>query len=157
MGAVTGRIIGSLFFLFLLFAALSTVIAVFENIMSFWLELTSLKRSTIALINIGMMLVLTLPAILGCNVWSGVKNVMFGKDFIDMEDFVVSNVLLPFGSLMYVLFCTTRFGWGRKAFREELNEGKGVKFPRWITYYMTYVLPFIILALMTLSIVNFFK
>ncbi len=156
MGSVVGRVIGSLFFLFLLFAALSTVIAVFENIMSFWLELTSLKRTTISLINIGLLLVLTLPAILGCNVWSGIKDIMLGKDFIDMEDFVVSNVLLPLGSLMYVLFCTTRFGWGRKSFTEELNAGDGLKMPHWITYYMTYALPVIIAFLLVYSIVNFF-
>lgn len=156
MGPVVGRIIGSLFFLFLLFAALSTVIAVFENIMSFWLELTNLKRTTIALINIGLLLVLTLPAILGCNVWSGVKDVMFGKDFIDMEDFIVSNLLLPLGSVVYVLFCTTRFGWGRKNFRDELNAGEGLKMPAWITYYMTYALPVIILILLGYSVYNFF-
>ncbi len=156
MGPVVGRVIGTLFFLFLLFAALSTVIAVFENIMSFWLELTSLKRTTVAFINIGLLLVLTLPAILGCNVWSGVKEVMLGKDFIDMEDFVVSNVLLPLGSLMYVLFCTTRFGWGKKNFTEELNAGEGLKMPRFITYYMTYVLPVIIAFLLVYSVVNFF-
>ncbi len=157
MGPVVGRIVGALFFLFLLFAALSTVIAVFENIMSFWLELTNLNRTSVALINIGMLLVLTLPAILGCNVWSGIKDVMFGKDFIDMEDFVVSNVLLPLGSLLYVVFCTTRFGWGRKNFTEELNAGDGLKMPRWITVYMTYVLPFIILFLLGYSVVNFFR
>lgn len=156
MGPVAGRIIGSLFFLFLLFAALSTVIAVFENIMSFWLELTSLNRTTVALINIGLLLVLTLPAILGCNVWSGVKDVMFGKDFIDMEDFIVSNVLLPLGSLVYVLFCTTRYGWGRKNFTEELNAGEGLKMPRPITVYMTYVLPFVIAFLLVYSVINFF-
>ena len=157
MGPVVGRIIGALFFLFLLFAALSTVIAVFENIMSFWLELTGLNRTAISLINIGMLLVLTLPAILGCNVWSGVKDVMFGKDFIDMEDFVVSNVLLPLGSLLYVVFCTTRFGWGKKGFTDELNAGEGLKMPRWITVYMTYVLPFVILFLLGYSVVNFFR
>ncbi|MBE6605252.1 MAG: sodium-dependent transporter [Ruminococcaceae bacterium] len=155
MGPVAGRIIGTLFFLFLLFAALSTVIAVFENIMSFWLELTKLNRMTIALINVGLFLVLTLPAIFGCNIWSGIVGVI-GKDFIDMEDFVVSNVLLPLGSLLYVLFCTTRWGWGRKSFTEELNAGEGLKMPRWITYYMTYALPVIIAFLLVYSIVNFF-
>ncbi|MBQ3063229.1 MAG: sodium-dependent transporter, partial [Clostridia bacterium] len=85
------------------------------------------------------------------------KDVMFGKDFIDMEDFVVSNVLLPLGSLVYVVFCTTRFGWGRKNFTDELNAGEGLKMPRWITVYMTYVLPFIILFLLGFSVVNFFR
>ncbi|MBE6555730.1 MAG: sodium-dependent transporter [Ruminococcaceae bacterium] len=157
MGPVVGRVIGTVFFLFMLFAALSTVIAVFENIMSFWLELTKLNRRTVALINIGLFLVLTLPAIFGCNIWSSVKDVMFGKDFIDMEDFIVSNVLLPLGSLVYVLFCTTRFGWGRKNFCDELNAGEGVKMPRWVTYYMTYALPVIIAILLGYSVVNFFR
>ena len=157
MGPVVGRIVGTLFFLFLLFAALSTVIAVFENIMSFWLELTGMKRRTVAILNMALLLVLTLPAIFGCNIWSGVKDVMFGKDFIDMEDFVVSNLLLPLGSLVYVLFCTTRFGWGRKAFCEELNAGEGLKMPRWVTYYMTYVLPVVIAVLLVISVVNFFR
>ena len=155
MGPVVGRIIGSLFFLFLMFAALSTVIAVFQNIMSFWLELTSLNRTTVSLINIGLLLVLTLPAILGCNVWSGVEEVL-GEDIIDIEDFIVSKVLLPFGSLCYVLFCTMRFGWGRKNFTDELNAGEGLKMPRWIIVYMTYVLPFLIAFLLGFSVVDFF-
>ena len=153
MDPVAGRVIGALFFLFLLFAALSTVIAVFENIMSFWLELTKLNRTTIALINIGLFLVLTLPAIFGCNIWSGIVGVI-GKDFIDMEDFVVSNVLLPLGSLIYVLFCTTRYGWGWSNYFEEVNCGeKGKCIPKWIRPYMTYVLPAIIVIVLIMSLI----
>ena len=155
MGAVTGRIIGSLFFLFMIFAAYSTVIAVFENIISFWMELTSLKRWQICVINIGLIFVLALPAILGLSVWSGVKDVI-GMDFLDLEDFIVSNVLLPLGSVMYVIFCTTRYGWGWKNFEDEVNTGNGLKFPKWIRNYMTFVLPVIILALMVYSIVGKF-
>ena len=155
MGAVTGRIIGSLFFLFMIFAAYSTVIAVFENIISFWLELTNLKRWQICLINIGLMMVLSLPAIFSLNIWSGAAIPGIGG-FLDMEDFIVSNVLLPFGSMMYVIFCTTRYGWGWKNFEGEVNTGNGLKFPKWIRYYMTFVLPVIILALMVYSIVGKF-
>ena len=155
MGAVTGRIIGSLFFLFMIFAAYSTVIAVFENIISFWMELTNLKRWQICLINIGLMMVLSLPAIFSLNIWSGAAIPGIGG-FLDIEDFIVSNVLLPFGSIVYVIFCTTRYGWGWKSFEGEVNTGNGMKFPKWIRNYMTFVLPVIILALMVYSIVGKF-
>ncbi|MBO5354591.1 MAG: sodium-dependent transporter [Clostridia bacterium] len=155
MGAVTGRIIGSLFFLFMIFAAYSTVIAVFENIISFWMELTNLKRWQICLINIGLMMVLSLPAIFSLNIWSGAAIPGIGG-FLDIEDFIVSNVLLPLGSVMYVIFCTTRYGWGWKSFEGEVNTGNGMKFPKWIRNYMTFVLPVIILALMVYSIVGKF-
>lgn len=153
MGAVTGRIIGSLFFLFMIFAAYSTVIAVFENIISFWLELTRLKRWQIVLLNVGLIFVLAIPGILGLNAWSGVKNVL-GMDFMDLEDFIVSNLLLPIGSMAYVIFCTSRYGWGWKNFEEELNAGEGLKFPKKLRIYMAYVLPVIILALLVVTLVG---
>ena len=146
-----GRLIGSMFFLFMIFAALSTVIAVFENIMSFWLELTKLKRSTIAIINILLMLVLSLPCILSFTVLSDVT--LFGRGIMDLEDFAVSNVLLPVGSLIYVLFCTTRYGWGWDNFIEEVNTGKrGIGLPRWIKGYIKYVLPLIIVVVFVMSV-----
>ncbi len=145
-----GRIIGALFFLFMVFAAYSTVIAVFENIMSFWLEKTKLSRPVIALINIGLLMVLTLPAIFSLNIWSGFT--VGGKAIIDLEDFAVSNFLLPVGSLLYVVFCTSRYGWGWDRFYAEVNAGNGLKFPRWIRPYMTYVLPVIILVLLVVSL-----
>lgn len=141
-----GRIVGTLFFLFMIFAAFSTVIAVFENIMSFWLELTKLKRRTVAFINVALVLVLSLPCILGLNLWSDVT--IFGKSIMDAEDFAVSNLILPIGSLFYVLFCTTRYGWGWDKYIEEVNMGKGIKFPKWIRPYMKYVLPIIIVAVL---------
>ena len=151
MGPVVGRIIGSLFFLFLIFAAYSTVIAVFENIISFWMEKTSLKRWQICLINIGLMMVLSLPAIFSLGIWD--KVTVLGMGFLDLEDFIVSNLLLPVGSIVYVLFCTCRYGWGWKSFEAEVNTGNGLKFPKWIRIYMTFVLPVIILALMVYSLV----
>ena len=147
-----GRIIGALFFLFMIFAALSTVIAVFENIMSFWLELTKLKRGTVAIINILLLLALSMPCILSFTVLSDVT--IFGKGIMDLEDFAVSNILLPLGSLIYVLFCTTRYGWGWDNFISETNTGdKGVGLPRWIKPYMQFVLPIIIIAVFIMSII----
>ena len=146
-----GRILGALFFLFMSFAAMSTVIAVFENIMSFWLEKTSLKRPVIAAINVGLMLVLVLPAALSLNVISDLK--IFGMAIMDLEDYTVSNLLLPIGSLLYVLFCTSRFGWGWDNYFAEVNCGDhGIKLPKWIRPYMTYVLPVIIIVVLLLSV-----
>ena len=144
-----GRVIGSLFFLFMMFAAFSTVIAVFENIVSFWLELTKLNRRKIAVINVALLMVLSLPCILSLNLWSNVQ--IFGKTFMDLEDYLVSNLLLPIGSLFYVLFCTTRYGWGWERYEAEVNTGRGLRLPRWIRPYMTYVLPLIIAVVLILS------
>ncbi len=146
-----GRVVGTFFFLFMIFAAFSTVIAVFENIMSFWLELTKLNRRTVALINVGLMLVLSLPAVFSLNIWSGFT--IGGKGFLDLEDFTVSNIFLPFGSLLYVIFCTSRYGWGWDNFYQEVNLGEGLKFPRILRYYVTYALPVIIIALMVMSLI----
>ena len=150
-GMPGGRVIGMLFFLFMIFASFSTVIAVFENIMSFWLELTKLNRRMIALINAALLMVLSLPCALSLNVWSSVK--IFGLGIMDLEDFAVSNLLLPIGSLFYVLFCTTRYGWGWNRYFAEVNMGdRGARLPRWIRPYMTYVLPLIILAVLAMSV-----
>ena len=154
MGAVTGRIIGTLFFIFMIFAAYSTVIAVFENIISFWLEMTKLKRPVVCAINIGLIMVLSLPAIFSLGIWD--KVTVLGMGFLDLEDFIVSNLLLPIGSMVYIIFCTCRYGWGWKSFEGEVNTGNGLKFPKWLRYYMSYALPLIILFLMVFSIVSKF-
>lgn len=140
-----GRIVGTLFFLFMIFAAFSTVIAVFENIMSFWLELTKLNRRKIAVINIVLVMVLTLPAILGNGLWSGIT--IAGKSIMDMEDFLISNNILPLGALFYVIFCTyNKHGWGWSNFIREVNTGeKGLTFPKCLRIYIKYILPLIIL------------
>lgn len=145
-----GRLIGSLFFLFILFAALSTVIAVFENIMSFWLELTNLSRTKIAIINIFLLLVLSIPAAFNYSIFSSVK--IFGMDIMGFEDSIVSNFILPFGSLVYVVFCTSRYGWGWKNFFAEVNSGSGPKLPKWIKPYMCYVLPLIIAFILIIQL-----
>lgn len=139
-----GRLIGALFFLFMIFAAYSTVIAVFENIISFWMENTKLSRRTISFINIGLMLVLSLPAVFSLNIWSDIT--IAGLGFLDLEDKIVSNIALPVGSLLYVLFCTSRYGWGWDKFYAEVNTGSGLKLPKWLRPYMTYVLPVVIIV-----------
>ena len=145
-----GRIVGTLFFLFMIFAAMSTVIAVFENIVSFWLELTKLPRWAVCLINVGLLAVLCLPTVFSGNLWADIK--LFGLNFMDLEDTIVSKWLLPIGSLVYVLFCTTRYGWGAKNFLNEVNTGKGAKFPKFMIPYMKYVLPVIIIAIFVASV-----
>lgn len=144
-----GRIWGTLFFLCMLFAALSTVLAVFENITSYWLELTKLSRRAIAWINMALVMVLSLPALLSVNIWGNIT--IFGKGFLDLEDFLVSNVILPLGGLVFVLFCTRRYGWGWDKFIAETNAGQGAKLPAWIRPYMSYVLPVIILLVFVIS------
>ena len=146
-----GRVIGILFFLFMIFAAFSTVIAVFENLMSFWLELTKLSRAKAAIINILLMMVLVLPCIFSLSIWSDVT--VFGKNFMDLEDFTVSNLLLPVGSLVYVLFCTRRYGWGWDNYLGELNCGKGMKMGAWMRPYMTWILPLIIVVVLVMSVI----
>lgn len=142
-----GHIWGSLFFLFLTFAALTTVVAVFENIISFGMDLWGWSRKKAVLVNIVLITFLILPCIFGFNIWSDVQ--LLGKDstIMDLEDFLVSNNVLPLGSLVYILFCTQRHGWGWDNFIKEANTGKGIAFPIILKGYMTYVLPIIIVAI----------
>ena len=149
-----GRIIGTLFFLFMVFAALSTVIAVFENIMSFWLEWTKLRRWQIAIINVVLLFVLTMPFIFSNVGGFFAEKIFLGRNFGDFEDFLVSNMALPIGSLVYILFCTQRFGWGWKNYEAEVNAGAGAKVPAWMRPYMTCVLPIIIAIIIVLSLAN---
>ena len=151
-----GRFWGSLFFLFLTFAAFSTVLAVFENIVCCVSELTGWSRKkTCFLCCVGIFL-LSLPCLLGYNVWSHILPIA-GHDILDSEDFLVSNLMLPLGSLIFVLFCTTRYGWGWKNFMAEANEGTGLKVAKWMRPYMTYVLPVIVFVIFVIGLVGFFK
>ena len=147
-----GRLIGTQFFLFMVFAALSTVIAVFENIMSFWLEWTKLRRWQIAIINVVLLFALTMPFIFSNVGGFFAEKIFLGRNFGDFEDFLVSNMALPIGSLVYVLFCTQRFGWGWKNYEAEVNAGAGAKVPAWMRPYMTCVLPIIIAIIVVLSL-----
>lgn len=140
-----GRIWGTLFFLCMLFAAASTVIAVFENIIAFAMDLTNCSRAKAVVINLIAIVILSLPCVLGFNVLSGFQPLGAGSNVLDLEDFIVSNNLLPLGSLVYLLFCTSRYGWGWKKFCEEANAGEGIKFPKWTRIYVSYILPLIVL------------
>ena len=146
-----GRLWGSLFFAFMSFAALTTVLAVFENILSCTMELFGWNRKKVCLIDGISIFILSLPAILGFNVLKDV--VLFGKNIMDMEDFAVSNVILPFGALLYVLFCVTRYGWGWDNFVKEANEGKGLKVANWLRPYCTFVIPAIIVIVFIMGLV----
>lgn len=152
---VAGRIWGSLFFAFMFFAAMSTIIAVFENILACVLEITGWSRKKTCVICGIAVLVLSIPCALGFNLWSGFVPFASGSSFLDLEDFLVSNCALPLGSLCYVLFVTSKKGWGFDNFMEEVNAGKGVKLGKWIRPYMTYVLPIIIIALFVIGIATF--
>ena len=140
-----GRFWGMMFFIFLSFAALSTVIAVFENIVAFGMDLWGWSRKKAVLVNFFAILVLSLPCVLGYNVLSGFMPFGEGSAVLDLEDFLVSNTILPLGSLVYLLFCTSRYGWGWKNFVAEADEGKGIRFPKWARVYVSYILPLIVL------------
>ena len=141
---VGGRIWGCCFFVFMSFAALSTVIAVFENIITMTVELGSWTRKKSLLVNLVLIFVLSLPAILGFNLLSGFQPFGDGSSVMDLEDFLVSYNILPLGSLIYVLFCVRKNGWGWEKFLAEVNEGTGTKLPAWLRGYMAYVVPTLI-------------
>ena len=147
-----GRLWGSLFFVFMTFAAFSTVLAVFENIMSCWMDMTGWSRKKVALINTVLMIALSLPCVFGYNIWSAFQPFGEGSTVLDLEDFLVSNIWLPLGSLVYLLFCTSRYGWGWKNFKEEANEGGGLKIRDWMRFYVSYILPLIVLAVFVIGI-----
>ena len=140
-----GRIWGSMFFLFMIFAAASTIIAVFENIISFAIDLTGCSRQKAVIMNMIVIIVLSLPCVLGFNLWSGFQPLGAGSTVLDLEDFIVSNNLLPLGSLVYLLFCTSRYGWGWKSFLKEADTGNGIHFPKWSRIYVSFILPLIVL------------
>lgn len=142
-----GRIWGTMFFVFLLFAALSTVIAVFENILAWWMDGKGWSRKKAVLVNCILILLLSLPCVLGFNILSDVQPLGEGSTIMDLEDFIVSNNILPLGSLVYLLFCTSKRGWGWKNFTNEANTGSGLRFPKWIRIYVSYILPLIVLAI----------
>ena len=142
-----GRIWGSLFFLFLFCAALSTIVGVFENIVSFGMDLFHFSRKKSVGINILLIAALSIPCILGFRVWSGFQPLGTGTNIMDLEDFLVSNNILPLGSVVYVMFCVSRYGWGFDGFLREVNTGDGIQFPKGIRYYMLFVIPAVILVI----------
>ena len=142
-----GRIWGALFFLFMSFASLSTVIAVFENILSYCMDMFGWSRNKAALINCIVILIASLPCVLGYNVWSNL-HLIGGRDVLDSEDFIVSNLLLPIGSLIYLLFCVTKWGWGFEKYCEEANTGDGIKISRKLRPYFQFILPILIVFIL---------
>lgn len=142
-----GRLWGSLFFLFLFFAALSTIVGVFENIVSFGMDLFNFSRKKSVAINLILIIVLSIPCILGFNVLAGIQPLGAGTNIMDLEDFLVSNNILPLGSVIYLMFCTHKNGWGWNNFIKEANSGTGLKFPQFIRGYMTYILPWVVVII----------
>ncbi len=151
-----GRVWGSLFFVFMTFAAFSTVLAVFENIVSCGMELTGFSRKKSSIVNMILVALLSMPCVLGFNLWSFDWLGVFGGSFLDFEDFLVSNIWLPLGSLIYLLFCTSKFGWGWKNYKEEANTGKGIKIHNWMRVYLIYILPLIVLFIFAFGIYDKF-
>ena len=142
-----GRVWGGLFFLFLSFAAFTTLVAVFENIISFDIDLFGWSRKKSTLVSLILIIILSMPCVMGFNVLAGFTPLGEGSTIMDLEDFIVSNNLLPLGSLGYVLFCTKKNGWGWNHFLEEINQGEGWKFPSGIKGYMSYGLPLLIIII----------
>ena len=147
-----GRLWGSLFFLLMTFAAFSTVIAVFENIVACVRDLTGWSRKKTCLIGCAAMFILCLPCALGFNLLSNINPMGEGSVIMDIEDYIVSYIMLPLGSLAFVLFCTTRYGWGWKNFVTEANTGKGAKIQGWMRIYMTYILPLLVIGVFAINI-----
>ena len=148
-----GRVWGSLFFVFMTFAAFSTVLAVFENIIACTMDLTGWSRKKTCIIDCVLMFILSIPCILGFNVWSSFEPLGAGSGVLDLEDFIVSNLILPVGSLVFILFCVTRYGWGWDKFTAEANEGKGLKVANWMRGYMTFVLPIMVAVILIAGLI----
>ncbi len=151
-----GRLWGGLFFLFMSFAAISTVLAVFENIICCTMEQFNLSRRRSGLINLVLISALSMPCVLGYNLWQWDGFRVFGGAVLDFEDFLVSNLFLPLGSLVYLLFCVSRRGWGWDNFKAEANAGRGMKIHNWMRGYLTYVLPLIVLFIFCFGIYDKF-
>lgn len=147
-----GRIWGTLFFVFMTFAAFSTILAVFENIISCGMDLFHWSRKKACLVNLAALIVLSLPCVLGYNLWSAFQPLGEGSAVLDLEDFAVSNVILPIGSLCYLLFCVTRYGWGFDHYLEETNTGTGLKMPKGLRFYLSYILPVLLVFLIVLGL-----
>ena len=146
-----GRIWGALFFVFMAFAAFSTIIAVFENIISFGMDLWGWSRKKTVLFNIVVILLISIPCVVGFTV-----SIPSIGTIQDLEDFIVSNNLLPLGSMVYLLFCTSRYGWGWKNFLNEADAGQGLKFPAWVRIYVSYILPLIVLFIFVMGYIHKF-
>ena len=142
-----GRIWGTLFFLFMTFAAMTTLVAVFENILSFWMDNKGWSRKKAVAVNLPIVMLSSLPCILGYSIFTSFQPLGAGTSVLDLEDFLISSTITPLGSILLVLFCAHRYGWGWESFRKEADEGKGLRIPSWMRVYIKYVLPLIIIAI----------
>ena len=149
-----GRIWGTFFFLFMTFAAFSTIIAVFENIIACCMDKWNISRKKSALINGVIILIASLPAVFGYNIWSSFQPRGAGSTVLDLEDFIVSNLLLPIGSLIYLLFCVTKMGWGFDKYLDECNQGTGLRFGKWLKPYFQFILPILILIIIVQGLIG---
>ena len=136
------------------FASLSTVIAVFENIISYSMDRKGWSRGKAVIVNMVAMILLSLPAVFGFNILSGIQPLGAGTNIMDLEDFIVSNNILPLGSVVFVMFCVSKYGWGWKNFTKEANTGKGLKVQRWMRGYMCYVLPVLVAVILVLGLIR---
>lgn len=151
-----GRIWGALFFIFMSFAAFSTVLAVFENIISCNMDMWKITRKKACLINMFLVAALSLPCVLGFNLWAGFMPFGEGSNVLDLEDFLVSNLILPAGSFIYLLFCVTKKGWGFDSYLKEANTGKGIKMAKALRFYLKFILPVLILFIFFQGIIDKF-
>ena len=149
-----GRVWGTLFFLFMTFASFTTIIAVFENLMAMSMDAFGWSRTKTAIINFFVVLIASVPCVLGFNVWG--KFSILGMGVLDLEDFLVSNLLLPIGSIVFLLFCVTKWGWGFDKYLAEANEGQGIKLPRWLRGYFRWVLPVLVIIILVQGLIPLF-
>ena len=145
-----------MFFVFMSFAAFSTVLAVFENIISCSMDMWGFSRKQACLINLILVALLSLPCVLGFNLWSGFMPFGEGSNVLDLEDFLVSNLILPIGSFVYLMFCVTGKGWGFDNYLQEANTGKGMKMPKAFRFYLQVILPAMILFIFIKGIIDKF-
>ncbi len=151
-----GDIWGFIFFLFMACAALTTVIAVFENLIAYFIDVYAWPRKKAVIVNFCLLAIGVLPCILGFNHWSHIQPFGPGSNILDLEDFLVSNNFLPIGALIVLFFCTRRYGWGYENFLKETNTGEGKKFPTYLRFYLTYILPLIVLIVLLQGYIRFF-
>lgn len=155
-GMAGGRIWGSLFFIFLFFAAFSTMIGVFENTQAFLIDIRGIKRKTAGIFNGLLIALMSVPCALGFNLWSHIQPLGSGRNIMDLEDFFVSNICLPIGSFLICLFCTWKFGWGFENYRKEANEGEGIRIPAGLKFYFKFILPILVGFLALYGIITYF-
>lgn len=151
-----GQLWGTLFFVFMNFAALSTIIAVFENIVSFSIDLFGWTRKKSVIINVFILIMGSIPCAIGFSILKGIQPFGEGSAILDLLDFVVSNVIMPLGSLVFLFFCTRNMGWGWNQFIQEANTGEGIKFPQKMRFYVSYILPIIIIFIFIMGIIEKF-